>query len=254
MSVPQAAHTRRERRLAARRARHDEHRDPRRASHRWGVGSLSVIALLGGLAVIALAIVLGAPPRTSSADVLPLTIAHAPAGVAAEGFVLGRSDAPVTIDLYEDFQCPACEAWGRDVFPRLAANELAAGTVKVVFNDMAFLGPESADAGRAAYAASRQGRFWDMWATLYANQGRENSGAFSRARLIAMADQLGLDVALFESDMDSSAAVQAVETSRRAASDAGVTSTPTLIVAGQRIGSAHDYGQVAAAISAAVAR
>jgi protein-disulfide isomerase len=116
---------------------------------------------------------------------------------------------------------------------------------------MAFLGPESTDAGRAAYAAAQQGTFWDMWATLYANQGRENSGAFSRARLIAMADRLGLDVARFVADMDSSAAQEAIDASRADATRADVTSTPTLIVDGQPFVGVQPYPDLAAAIAAA---
>ena len=70
-------------------------------------------------------------------------------------------------------------------------HELAAGTVKVVFHSFSFIGPESEAAARAAWAAAEQGRFWDMWATIYANQGpRENDGSFDRDRLLAMADAL----------------------------------------------------------------
>ena len=254
MSTPQAAQTRRERRLAARVARRDAGRRQRPVGRRPSLGTLTAIGILAGLAIVALAIVLGARPTPAQADVAEVAIAYAPAGVAAEGLVLGRTDAPVTIDLYEDFQCPACEAWGRTVLPSLAANELAAGTVRIVFHDMAFLGPESIDAGRAAFASAQQGRFWDMWATLYANQGRENSGAFSRARLLAMADRLGLDVARFETDMDSSAARAAVDASRADAGRAGVSSTPTLIIGGQALVGVRSYAELAAAISAADTR
>jgi protein-disulfide isomerase len=138
--------------------------------------------------------------------------------------------------------------------PSLAANELRAGIAKVAFHDMAFLGQESTDAGRAAYAAAQQGRFWDMWATLYANQGRENSGAFSRARLMAMADQLGLDVARFERDMDSPAALTSIGDSRAEAGRLGVTSTPTLIVEDRMLLGVRMYPDLAAAIAAAAAR
>ena len=250
MSVPPATQTRRERRSAERAARHDARRHSRPAS-RLGLGALSALGIVGGLAVVVLAIVLGARPAPASSEPEMVTIAHVPAGLATDGFVLGRADAPVTIDLYEDFQCPACEAWGRDVFPSLASNELAAGTVRIVFHDMAFLGPESTDAGRAAFAAAQQGRFWDMWATLYANQGRENSGAFSRDRLIAMADQLGLDVSRFEADMASSAAQVAMDISRADAGRDGVTSTPTLIIESQAFVGVQPYSDIAAAISAA---
>jgi protein-disulfide isomerase len=157
----------------------------------------------------------------------------------------------VTIDLYEDFQCPACESWGRNVFPRLASNELAAGSARIVFHDMAFLGQESVDAGRAAYAAREQGRFWDMWATLYANQGHENSGAFSRDRLIAMAGQLGLDADRFVVDMDSPGATATIEGSRADARQVGVTSTPTLVIGDRLFAGVRSYTEIAAAISAA---
>lgn len=53
--------------------------------------------------------------------------------LSALGLAGGLAEAPVTIDLYEDFQCPACQTWSRNVFPSLAAHEVAAGTVRIVF-------------------------------------------------------------------------------------------------------------------------
>jgi protein-disulfide isomerase len=249
MSAAHPTQTRRQRRLAERAARHDT-RAQRRPARRFGLGALSVLGVVGGLAAIVLAVALGARPPTTGATT-PVSIARVPAALASDGFVLGRADAPVTIDLYEDFQCPACQTWGEGVFPSLAANELASGTVRVVFHDMAFLGPESTDAGRAAFAAAQQGRFWDMWATLYANQGRENSGAFSRERLIAMAEGLGVDVERFAADMASSAAQASIAQSRADAAKAGVTSTPTLIIAGRAFVGLQPYPDIAAAISSA---
>jgi protein-disulfide isomerase len=162
--------------------------------------------------------------------------------------VLGRADAPVTVELYEDFQCPACERWGATVFPRLAANEVTAGSAKVEFRDLAFLGPESIDAARAGYAAAQQGRFWDMWSTIYANQGPENGGALSADNLVAMAAALRLDTARFRVDMDSAAARSHVAASATGARSLGVDSTPTIVVAGRvMIGASYE------AISSAIA-
>jgi protein-disulfide isomerase len=251
MSAPSTAQTRRQRRLAERAAGHDSRRNRRAARRRPGLGSLSAIGLAGGLGVIALAIVLGNRAAPAAAPPAVVAVAHAPAGLTADGFVLGRPDAPVTIDLYEDFQCPVCGAWGQTVFPRLVANELAAGTARVVFHDMAFLGPESTAAGRAAHAAAQQGRFWDMWATLYANQGRENSGAFGRDRLLAMADRLGLDAARFQADMDSSSSMAAIDESRAIAGRAGISSTPTLVIGGRAFVGLQSYPDISAAIAAA---
>jgi protein-disulfide isomerase len=253
MSTPPST-PRRERRLAERSARRDEPRRPRPGRRlNLGLGSLSALGLVGGLVVVALAIVLGGRPATPPPAAAAVTVARAPAGIATDGFALGSADAPVTIDLYEDFQCPACEAWGRSVFPDLVSNELAAGTVRIVFHDMAFLGPESTAAGKAAYAAAQQGRFWDMWATLYANQGPENSGAFSPERLTAMAEALGLDLTRFAADIASGAAQTALDASRADAGQAGVTSTPTLIIDGQAFVGVQPYPDIAAAIAAAAA-
>ncbi len=254
MPVPQTTQTRRERRLADRTARHEVRGARRSARGRLSLGALSVLGLVGGLAVIVLAIVFGARPTPTAVEPAVVAIAHAPAGLATDGFVLGRAEAPVTVDLYEDFQCPVCGTWGRTIFPSLVSNELAAGAVKIAFHDMAFLGAESTAAGRAAYAAAQQGRFWDMWATLYANQGRENAGAFSGDRLTAMASQLGLDMTRFETDMASPAALASIDGSRRDAGLAGITSTPTLVIGGQTLVGLRAYPEIAAAIAGASSR
>jgi protein-disulfide isomerase len=254
MATAPTLKTRRERRTEARLARRSE---PQRTAatgrrgFRLGLGSLTLIGVIGGLVVIAAAIALGASPKAPPSSV---ALVHAPAGIPVDGLALGRADAPVTIDLFEDFQCPACESWGRGVFPRLVANELTAGTVRIVFHNLAFIGPESVAAAHAAYAADRQGRFWDLWATLYANQGRENGGAFSRARLVEMAGGLGLDVARFEADMDSPGAASALAGSIGEADAAGVSSTPTLIIDGIAHSGVTPYPEIAAAIAAAAER
>jgi protein-disulfide isomerase len=219
-------------------------REPRQIS----IGLVSVGAMVAGIMLIAAVLVLGGQPKPVTASVIKAT---APAGIPADARTLGNAAAPVTIDLYEDFQCPACEQWGQNVLPSLVRNELAAGTVKIAYHGFAFIGTESRDAGRAAWAAEQQGRFWDMWATLYANHGaRENGGAFARARLIAMADALGLDVVRFVADFDSVAATTFVTDGVADAARAGVTSTPTLIINGKAL-SGGGYADVAAAIAAA---
>jgi protein-disulfide isomerase len=239
-------HQRREAALAARRAVPRRRAAPPRTV---GIGRLTLGFLIAGIVVVALVAALGGGQRAAPVSV---EVARAPIGIPAEGYVLGASDAPVTIHLYEDFQCPACGAWGRTVFPDLARNELATGKARIEFHDIAFIGPESKDAARAGYAAAQQDRFWDMWSTLYVNQGvRENDGAFGRDRLIAMADGLGLDAARFAADLDSAAAAAAVATSTADAHAEGVDSTPTLIIGGQKL-IGTGYSEVSAIIAAAI--
>jgi protein-disulfide isomerase len=214
---------------------------------------MTIVAVAAGLLVIALLAVFRDQPAAAPASVT-VVAASAPAGVPAAGFTLGRAAAPVTIDVFEDFQCPACLRWGDTVFPRLAANELTGGQAKLVFHGFAFLGPESRDAGRAAWAAARQGRFWDMWATLYANQGRrENGGAFARDRLVGMAGAIGLEANRFAADYASTEAGRAVADGVAEASRLGISGTPTLLVNGSIVGAAT-YDDLRAAIAGAAQR
>ncbi len=248
MSTEPVRPLRRERRAAALAGKRGEPRRAVRQPRTFGIGLVSLGALAAGLVVVAAVLLLNGQPKA-----VPASVAQgaAPAGIPTAGFVLGNAAAPVTIDLYEDFQCPACLAWGTSVFPSLTRNELAAGTAKIVFHSFAFIGQESTDAARAGYAANQQGRFWDMWATLYANQGlHENGGAFSRARLDAMAAGLGLDTGRFAADFDSAAAAAFVSEGATAAQAAGVDSTPTLIVDGVRF-SGSGYAALATVIAAA---
>lgn len=247
--------TRRERRLVKRESRRGAPRSRRGVPRRGlGLGTLSALAIVGGIVVVAIALALGLTPKTDTGAGAgqAVVVERAPSGVPTDGFVLGKADAPVTIDLYEDFQCPACASWGRGVLPSLVANEITDGTAKVVFHDVAFLGPESVAAGHAAYAAAQQGHFWDMWATLYASQGqRENAGAFSRDRLLAMASGLGLDVAKFTADMDGADARAYLDASIAGARAVGITSTPSIVVAGQTYVGIGTYPALAAVVAAA---
>jgi protein-disulfide isomerase len=248
MSTTSPRPVRRERRAAELAARRAAVRTPVQRQSPFGLVQITLIALVAGLVLIGAAIFLNRGPSVSTIDVVR---ASAPSGIPADGLVLGKADAPVTIEIYEDFQCPACLHWGRDVFPTLASHELADGTVKISFHGYAFIGPESIDAAKAAWAANQQGRFWDMWATLYANQGlHENAGGFARERLVAMADLIGLDHDRFLVDIDSAEAASAVSGSSASAVAAGINSTPSLVINGKLFDGAG-YAELSTAIAAA---
>lgn len=248
MSTTTPRPLRRERRAAELAARRAATRSPAQPRSRFGLTQITLAAVIGGVLLIGAAIVLNNRPPTTTIEVVR---GSTPSGIPASGLVLGKADAPVTIELFEDFQCPACLRWGTDVLPTLASHELAEGTAKIAFHGYSFIGPESIDAAKAAWAANQQGRFWDMWATLYANQGlRENNGAFARDRLVAMADVIGLDRARFLADIDSAEAATAVTQSSASAVAAGITKTPSLVVNGKLL-EGGGYTDLSTAIAAA---
>ena len=104
----------------------------------------------------------------------------------------GDANAPVTIDLYADFQCPYCAQFD-PVLQQLGPNYIDTGKVKLVFHDFAFIGAESDAAAQAAMCAGDQDKFWMFANDLYQHQGAENSGVFSSSNLKKLAVAAGLD-------------------------------------------------------------
>jgi protein-disulfide isomerase len=97
-------------------------------------------------------------------------------GIPQSGTTLGKSDAPVTVYLYEDFQCPYCGQFSREMVPQLVEDYVRGGKAKLISEPLTFLGPDSVAAARAALAAGEQDRYWPYHSLLFENQGEENSG------------------------------------------------------------------------------
>lgn len=175
----------------------------------------------------------GSSGGASSAVPITPPASPIPASIPRNGPTLGSPAAKVVLDTWEDFQCPGCGNFSRSIEPVVIERYVATGQLRLNFHDYAFIGQESVDAASAARCADKQGRFWDYQAWLFANQNGENQGWFSRARLAAIADAVGLDLAAWSTCHDGAAERAAVIAETKAGVSAGVTSTPTLILDGR---------------------
>lgn len=259
MTKPQpAAGTRAERRAAERAQRRSEQRQ-RTATQapfwRRPAGLVTIAAMLGGAALLIVAILVqrpGAPSGGNGAAVdLQAPLTPVPAALA-DGTALGRADAPVTMEVWGDFQCPACGLFATNTLPSLVRDFVEPGTLRVVSHDVAILDrgtTESSDAAAAAACANEQGSYWPYHDWLFANQSGENRGAFRREVLDQIAGRVGLDpvafAGCFESGKHQAAALAAPD------ADA-IRKTPTLLVAGQRIEGVPAYEALAEFIRQAV--
>ena len=174
-------------------------------------------------------------------------------GIPQDGTTLGEKDAPVTVYLYEDFQCPFCGKFSREMFPDLVDDYVRDGDVKLVSETMAFLGPDSVTAARAALAAGEQNHFWPYSTLLFENQGDENSGYVTDDFLRGLAeDTPGLDVQKWEDQRAGNSFTKELKAVQGKAQAAGVNSTPTLIFKGPggqaKIDRLTDYDQISSAI------
>ncbi|NPV78191.1 MAG: DsbA family protein [Anaerolineae bacterium] len=148
----------------------------------------------------------------------------------AVGNAMGDPNAPVKVEEYADFQCPACMRFAKNIEPQIIQQYVATGKVYYVFKTFSFLGQESVDAAQAAYCAMDQGKFWEYHDILFANQNGENIGDFTIPRLKAFADTLGLDSSTFNACLDGETHKRKVNDDRASGSNLGVNATPSFVV------------------------
>ncbi len=195
------------------------------------IGAAATLAVV--VAVIAMgALVRGGGGGNSTANSAIVVPTPRLSDVPQSDHVFGNPSAPATITEYIDFQCPFCRQAVINVMPTIEQQFIATGKAKLEVHPIAIRGGESVAAAAAAECANDQGAFFAYYDILYANQGAEQSGAFSDARLKAFAASLNLDTSTFDRCYDSGKYVQQVQQASSAASTAGVNSTPTIFVDG----------------------
>jgi protein-disulfide isomerase len=198
---------------------------------------------------IAIAIVLVVVSLTSAAK-SPVTVTTASSALSeCGGPTCGQATAPVTIDVYADFQCPFC-ARADGVLQQLASQYIDTGKVKLVYHNFPIIGPESETAAQAAECAGDQNKFWAYANYLFTHQNGENSGAFSSGALKNFAAQLGLDQSTFNTCLDSGKYSATVRQQVAEGQQRGVNVTPTFFINGQKQEGALPYDQMAALIDA----
>ncbi|MFI7563433.1 DsbA family protein [[Kitasatospora] papulosa] len=164
----------------------------------------------------------------------------------------GRTDAPVVLIEYADFQCGYCGKFARDTEPELIKRYVDDGTLRIEWRNFPIFGDASEAAARASWAAGRQGRFWAFHRAAYAEDAKEKG--FGKDRLRALARQAGVkDLDRFTRDAGSAAATEAVGVDRQEAYRIGATSTPSFLVNGRPLAGAQPTAVFTQAIEAAAA-
>ncbi len=155
--------------------------------------------------------------------------------VTNQDWVKGKSDAPVTLVEYTDFQCPACGAY----YPIIEQLSKEMGdNLRVVIRHYPLIQihDNALPAARVAEAAGRQGKFWEMYDLLFANQ-KEWSNAADPMKSIfpAYAGRIGLDMERFNQDMADSSLDDKINRDRDTGNELKITGTPTFFLNGQKM-------------------
>ena len=169
------------------------------------------------------------------------------------GIAVGQADAPVTVDMDEDFQCPVCaqfEATNGDTLEQLVSS----GDVRLVYHPIAFLdrastteystraiNPAGAVLDSAGTDAFRQ--FHDL---LFADQPAEGSAGLTDDQLVDYATQAGATGEEVATAIHDRAFEDWTKQVTDASSQAGVTGTPTVLVDGEKVDDLSPAGLTAA--------
>jgi protein-disulfide isomerase len=197
--------------------------------------------ILGAVAILAMGCVATAP-RNQEATLAPVIGTVYPitprARFKAEGVAAGDPQAKVRIDVFEDFQCPACRLYTQSLEPQIMRNEVTSGRVYYVFHNFLVIDQatwdspkkESHQAANAAMCAADQNRFWDYHDILFNNWTGENVGNFTDARLVAYAQSLKLDMHKFNACFEANTFKSKIDADIASGTKLGVDGTPSIFV------------------------
>jgi len=201
--------------------------------NRWVILFVSVGAL-----ALALFFILPALRPADVGTIVQITpVSHV---VPAKKTSLGNPDAPVKMDVWEDFQCSGCLSYSTKLEPQVIKAYVETGKVYYTFHFYPFIDGvqgESHDAAIAATCAAAQERFWDYHAIIFANWQGENVGSFTKPRLVAFAKNIGLNMAAFNQCFQSNPHAADIQQDMALGTKLGVPPTPGIFVNGQAVAS-----------------
>jgi protein-disulfide isomerase len=142
--------------------------------------------------------------------------------------IRGNPDAPVTLEEFGDFQCPPCGQFAGFVEELLKEYD---SRLRVIFRNFPLSAHEHArEAALAAEAAGFQGKFWEMYDTLYREQAAWSKAPNARELFESYAGTIGVNLDQFKKDVDSDKARERVDSDQALADSLGIKVTPTLFI------------------------
>jgi protein-disulfide isomerase len=139
----------------------------------------------------------------------------------------GNKDAKIILVEFSDYQCPFCSRHFRETLPEIEKEYLTTGKLKYIFWDFPLqsIHRDALKAHEAAYCAGEQGKYWEMHDRLFVNQD-----ALAVPDLAKHAIAVDLDLARFQSCLNSEKHAARIRVAIADAQKIGVTATPTFFV------------------------
>ena len=151
----------------------------------------------------------------------------------------GKTDAPVTIIEFSDYQCPFCGRFVKNTFPEIKEKYIDTGKVKYVFRDYPLdFHKQAPKASEAANCAGDKGKYWEMHDKLFDNQN-----ALTLENLRQYAKDIGLDADSFNTCIDSGKHAAEITNDLEDGKKAMVSGTPSFIIGKTQSGKKEIVGK-----------
>lgn len=139
----------------------------------------------------------------------------------------GPADAPVTIVMFSDFECPYCE----EAFLTVAQLEQEyAGKIRLVYKALPLARHQNAlEAALVGHSAQAEGKFWEFQDLIF------SGGGIEPATIARYAQEVGLDLDQVASELESLEYAPAVRRDLRVAKRLKLTSTPVFFINGRML-------------------
>jgi protein-disulfide isomerase len=170
----------------------------------------------------------------------------------AREYTLGKSDAPLTLLEFTDYQCPYCRRFQSETWPLLKKNFIDTGKLRFIVRDLPLQFHSAArPAAEAAHCAGEQGKFWEMHhALLTGDDPLSAAGIDRRAR------DVGLDLERLHSCIQANRYEAAIARNIAAADALEIHGTPAFVLGriehggleGQLVEGAQPYAEFEAAL------
>lgn len=192
-----------ERNARKRRQQHDSVGKAAAASRSGGGDRTKVIIGVLAVVIVLAAVIIGViyttnqKNATEDQQIPPVEVSNVDVPVSREGgaVLVGADGAKVTLDVYEDFLCPACGVFEED-YGETVLDALRSGDVRVRYHMLPMLSEKSdpagysLDAANAALCAADAGEFLDFHASLFASQPKEGARGWSDEQLADLLAEL----------------------------------------------------------------
>lgn len=206
--------------------------------------------LFAGIIVATVAIIGGALFFLSGSSKSTVQKANPALLIRPDSYRLSTPSATVTLVEFGDYQCPACGAYHPVVKQLLLDFK---DSLSFVFREFPLpMHPNGPISAQAAQAAGKQGKYWEMHNMLYEKQAEWSEGNDARTFILGYAKDIGLNVAQFTKDLDSTEIKNIVDRDTQDGNSLGVNATPTFYLNGEKLENPGNLADFESLIKAAI--